>query len=536
MSVGWKRISVFSLFMAFVMLFSVLMPVLGDSSIVRYDEKRTGNSGLVSDITDPEPRWTFDTTAVTGSGLLAGDINDDGKIEIVWGSSDGTLYALDEDGQVVWTFQAIGPFYASPAIGDIDGDGMSEVVIGGSWQGNVGGDPNLYAVNGEDGSLLWTFTTTDKGSAFEKGFESAPTLYDVDEDGKLDVLIGSRNYYFYALNGADGTIIWESEFEHFVRSTSPIGDIDKDGIDEILAVDNHALAKLLEIDGSVDWEINLEGYAAASTPTFADVNGDGYDEIIIFTVGWAAMGKPGVPLVYKYDGTLLWSNDKYTYFYSTPTLFDVDGDGLLDILNVDSDDQVLIAYKGTDGTILYTVEPFEKKFMGVGLSTADIDGDGEIEILVGANPNLFSINAADGSVEWIYDSSGERVGGALIADLDGDGLAEIIIKIGGSLICLQNKNDPFDLLDKIIEYILSLPDECFKNNAEQRKNALVNKLEEVRQMMMNGDYEGAIAKLKNDIRPKMDGEGKNDWIICGNAQDDLTDMIDMLIEYLESLL
>jgi hypothetical protein len=55
-------------------------------------------------------------------------------------------------------------------------------------------------------------------------------------------------------------------------------------------------------------------------------------------------------------------------------------------------------------------------------------------------------------------------------------------------------------------------------------------------MMMNGDYEGAIAKLKNDIRPKMDGEGKNDWIICNYAQEDLTEMIDMLIEYLESLL
>ncbi|MEE9151551.1 MAG: hypothetical protein V3U20_06945, partial [Thermoplasmata archaeon] len=92
------------------------------------------------------------------------------------------------------------------------------------------------------------------------------------------------------------------------------------------------------------------------------------------------------------------------------------------------------------------------------------------------------------------------------------------------------------LLDKIIEYILGLPDECFKNNAEQRKNALVNKLEEVRQMMIDGDYQGAIDKLTNDIRPKMDGEGKNDWIICKNAQQDLTRMIDQLIEYLESLL
>jgi outer membrane protein assembly factor BamB len=336
------------------------------------------------------------------------------------------------------------------------------------------------------------------------------------------------------LNGPDGTIIWESQFTHFIRPSNPIADIDNDGKDEILVVDQCLLARLFEMDGSLEWEMTLSSYGSASTPIFANVDCDDYLEIIFFPTGWS--GIPGGPSVYKYDGTLLWTNSQYGRFYSNPTLFDVDGDGYLDILNVDTDEQVLIAYKGTDGTILYTAEPFEKKFMAPGLTTADIDGDGEIEILINANPNLFSIKAADGSVEWVFDTNGERVEGLLVADLDGDGLAEIIFRIGGSLICLQNKFNPLDLLDKIIEYILGLPDECFKNNADQRKNALVNKLEEVRQMIINGDYEGAIAKLKNDIRPKMDGEGNNDWIICKYAQEDLTEMIDMLIEYLESLL
>lgn len=123
-----------------------------------------------------------------------------------------------------------------------------------------------------------------------------------------------------------------------------------------------------------------------------------------------------------------------------------------------------------------------------------------------------------------------------MVDLDGDGLAEIIVRIGGNLICIHNEIDPDDLLDDIIEYILGLPDDAFKNNPDQRKNALVNKLEEVRQMILDGDYEEAIDKLENDIRPKMDGEGKNDWIIDPQAQEDLMDMIDELIEYLESLL
>ncbi|MEE9151858.1 MAG: FG-GAP-like repeat-containing protein, partial [Thermoplasmata archaeon] len=412
MPVNWKRKGVLTAIMAFVVLLSVIVPVLGDSSVFRYDEKRTGNSGLVSDITDPEPRWTFDTIADTGSVPMAGDINGDGKMEIVWGSSDGTLYALDENGQEVWTFQGIGPLYAPPGIADIDGDGMMEVVIGGYLQGT--GDPNLYAVNGEDGSLLWIFSTADNGASWEEGFEASPSFYDVNSDDILDVLIGTRDRNFYALNGPDGSILWESQFEHFIRASSPIGDIDHDGNDEILVVDNHAKVRLFEMDGSIDWEIYAT-YSIVATPIFADLTGDGYDEIIMFSVGWAAMGILGVAMVYDYQGNLLWSNQDHTFFYSSPTLYDVDGDGLLDILNVDSNDQVLIAYRGFDGKILYTAEPFVKNFMSPGLSTADIDGDGEIEVLVGGNPNLYSINAADGSVEWVYDTDGERVGGPLVA-------------------------------------------------------------------------------------------------------------------------
>ncbi|UCF09155.1 MAG: PQQ-like beta-propeller repeat protein [Thermoplasmata archaeon] len=500
-----------------------------EASVFRYDLKRTGNSGLVSDITTPSERWIFDSGSTAGSMPEVGDINGDGRTEVVWGSGDGVVYALNENGQIIWTYQALGPLYASPGIGDVDGDGKNEVVIGGYL--NNGGDPNLYALNGEDGSLLWLFPTA--------GIQTAPTFYDVNSDGTLDVLIGSMDYYFYALNGPDGSIIWKSEFEHFIRMTPPVGDIDKDGIDELLVADNHAVTRLFEVDGSLDWEINA-GYGMAPTPIFADVDGDGWDEIITFSFGWWDRGILGAPKVYNHDGTLLWTNEQYTFFYSLPTLYDVDGDGLADIINVDSDDQVLIAYRGTDGTILYTAEPFEKNFMQPGLTTADIDGDGEQELLVSGNPNLFSINAADGSVDWVYDSGGERVYGTLVADLDGDGLAEILLRIGGRLICLENGFDPFDLLDEIIEYILNLEDECFKNNADNRKNALVNKLEEVREMILSGDYEGAINKLKNDIRAKMDGQvdgdSNNDWIICQDAQEDLTEMIDRLVNYLESLL
>lgn len=533
---GRNKRFVFTTIMGLILLFSILIPVFGtaDSSIFRYDEKRTGMSGLVSDITIPEPRWTHTFEASSGSSALAGDINGDGKMEIVRGTTLGELFALDEDGNVIWMFQAEGRLLSPPSIGDVDGDGMNEVIIGGSYFLG-GGDPNLYAINGEDGSLLWKFSSIEENPNFwTAGFESASSLYDINGDGKLDVLIGCRNYNFYAINGADGTVMWQSQFEHFLRATTPVGDIDKDGKDEILVADNHALVRLFEMDGTLDWEM-YAGYGIAATPIFADVDGDSYDEIIFFTFGRASRGIPGAPLIYNHDGSLLWTNTEHLFFYTTPTLYDVDKDGLLDIINVDSNDQTLIAYKGTDGTVLYTSNPFEPSFMGGGITTADIDGDGEMELLVAANPNLYCLNADDGSVEWVYDTNGLKVGGPYVVDLDGDGLAEILIRVQQDLICLQNSDIANNLLDEIIEYILGLDDECFKNNADNRKKTLVNKLEEVRKMIEDGNYDAAIDKLTNDIRPKMDGEGKNDWIICETAQNDLTGMIDELIEFLKSL-
>ena len=46
-----------------------------------------------------------------------------------------------------WYYTTGSKVYSSPALGDIDGDGQLEVVVG-SWDGKV------YALNGVDGSLL----------------------------------------------------------------------------------------------------------------------------------------------------------------------------------------------------------------------------------------------------------------------------------------------------------------------------------------------------------------------------------------------
>lgn len=103
--------------------------------------------------------------------------------------------------------------------------------------------------------------------------------------------------------------------------------------------------------------------------------------------------------------------------------------------------------------------------------------------------------------------------------------------------------DNFDeegYINFIGEVIVDLPDEAFKNTPDQRKNAFLNKLDAIFDLIDSGFYEEAMDKLQNDILAKMDGSlgghPKNDWIIDPEAQEQVADLIQALIDYLSYLL
>ncbi|MEM3493617.1 MAG: CARDB domain-containing protein, partial [Thermoplasmata archaeon] len=89
--------------------------------------------------------------------------------------------------------------------------------------------------------------------------------------------------------------------------------------------------------------------------------------------------------------------------------------------------------------------------------------------------------------------------------------------------------DIFLALDFLKEKILSLPDAYFKPPAEQRKNALANKIDAAKSLVIAGNYTEFIDKMRNDIRAKMDGSGNNDWIINATAQKMLCKIIDRIL-------
>jgi PKD repeat protein len=86
------------------------------------------------------------------------------------------------------------------------------------------------------------------------------------------------------------------------------------------------------------------------------------------------------------------------------------------------------------------------------------------------------------------------------------------------------------------DYIQGLPDGAFRKPVKQRRNTLHRQLTEVGQLIDNEQYQEAIDLLSDAIRAKadgyVDGNPRDDWITDTEAQQEICDMIDDIVESL----
>ena len=92
--------------------------------------------------------------------------------------------------------------FSSPRAADLTGDGISDIVIGAGTDSTYS-NAGILAFNGADGTSLWTTPSYDE-------IFSSAIFNDINNDNVPDVFIGGRNSQFFALNGLDGSIIWEA--------------------------------------------------------------------------------------------------------------------------------------------------------------------------------------------------------------------------------------------------------------------------------------------------------------------------------------
>ena len=118
--------------------------------------------------------WSVDSLDVQkNGGLAAGDIDADGKVEIVLATHANHVIALEHDGSFKWQSEknagVIPETHAYPAIANLDGQGRPEIIVG-------------AAIFDADGVLL------GRGSFGRGGGNFGTTSFaaDVDQDGCIE--------------------------------------------------------------------------------------------------------------------------------------------------------------------------------------------------------------------------------------------------------------------------------------------------------------------------------------------------------------
>jgi hypothetical protein len=393
-------------------------------------------SAFGADITQM-PGWpktvSGNATFANMGGLVLADIDGDGDLEVILGTTAQQLHAWEYDGSEIFTQSLTGLAQSPAAVGDVTGDALPEIVV--STRKGIGGTPipEVHVFSGA-GVLLHHAPMAHNGSLME-----APTLADLDDDGKLEIIVGeegSSTGWLYALNG-DLTPLsgWPVTLDHVPATSAAVGDIDHDGAPEIVVCSYYSVYAF-ETNGAAmsGFPVTIGGEAYSyGSPALADLDGDDKLEIITTT-----HGDHNRIHAIRYDGSELsgWPYDLGdAWSYAPPSVGDIDGDGSLEVAvgrsggMVADDALFVITHDGDDfGAFPYSMEGGAEGQIVL----ADFTGDDRLEIVFTnnlADAGAGCLLAVDADAQpldgWPLRPAGfTYLNGATLGDVDGDGTPE----------------------------------------------------------------------------------------------------------------
>jgi len=312
-------------------------------------------TGKVIDTSSHAVQWT--RTGGFGNYLQAVDVDADGRDELIAGFNSDGVWSYDVERQLPkWHV----PEFDIDAIlvTDVNQDGVKDLVIGDGQWGDV------HAYNTVTLQPEWAIANPEHGVA-------NLTIADVDGDGIQDVVWGAG----YSSTGADHlyvghwatqTIAWESEALDGPFLGPEVGDLDGDGIPEIVVASfmsesGYDSGRIIVFD-SRNLKVRAiwrgvaggnNGWTGIHDLKLRDLNKDGRLEILVAT-DWLY---DGVIEAYRFSPsnvfTKVFSNATRPVgapFYSVDAL-DIDGDGSIEVLG-----GVGRAHSGAVGSFVYAYD------------------------------------------------------------------------------------------------------------------------------------------------------------------------------------
>jgi hypothetical protein len=197
---------------------------------------------------------------------------------------------------------------STPVLADVDGDGGAELVCAVSYYYDkqyyadndvespededidmskyVGG--GVVAISLEDGprkTTLWQvhLDLTTEQTINQATIYAPPVVVDIDQDGVVDVVVGTGLGYVYALRGTDGKLLRGFPVEMGpIQAGVATGDLTGTGSIDIVAVDTLGNMAAFNSKGETLWDRVLSG-SVSQAPTLADLDEDGVLEVICAT-------------------------------------------------------------------------------------------------------------------------------------------------------------------------------------------------------------------------------------------------------------
>jgi hypothetical protein len=218
------------------------------------------------------------------TAACVGDKDNDGKNEILLGDSSGILHILNGNLEIVQTKKLITGQITALALGDVRGDKTPELIVGRQEPGLLAFDHNL--------KRIWRAPKKVQGKRKTLPFHATRTVLieDINSDGVKEIVVGSRPGAMISVySGANGHVLWRYFLEHrWSYAQISIGNYVGDKNKEIVALRHAMLGRerrslpqliILDYTGKVILESDHRAIFYASDS--ADVDNDGYDEIIL---------------------------------------------------------------------------------------------------------------------------------------------------------------------------------------------------------------------------------------------------------------
>ena len=410
------------------------------------------------------------------------DIDNDGEYEILGAGEE--VYAVHADGTEfvngdsdVRTLGPLSPtglqgFWNTPAVGDLDGDGVQEVVAV-SWNDN-----QVYVFNA-DGTVRSGWPKSANPLSFVPlNTLGSACLADLTADGNLEVIVSAGRAILAFRH--DGTEVIDGDSNpgtdgvfaltgvEFSYGTPTVANIDDEPYPELIAGMRDNKIYVFNHDGTTypGWPF-VAGQNLTSSPAVADIDNDGQLEIVIGSSDSKVHAlRPDLSSVPGFPVGIQLNED----LDSSPGLGDLNGDGKLDIL-IGASNGAVFAFSGANGAVLsgwpVLIRDNLNNQVAVRSSPviADVDGDGELDVVVGDQIGRIHGFAKNGALlpGFPIQTGGLIEGACAVWDVDDDGLTEVMAQSFDQNIYVYDTPWAFD------ENLAPWP--MFKRN--QRNNAVM---------------------------------------------------------------